>query len=214
MSKFTANKKSFGNILKMLIDENNLDNSKLSRKTKIDRNYIACYIKGTKEVPLTHLITLANFFDVSVSYLIGETEIRNANDICMGEELGLNDEGIDNLKTIKGINEKYNNKYSSLVNRVITNTNLYNSIIKQTELMLNNKVNNDVKNKLGEKSKLAKDLEYDDYADIFVCQKFLETYHSFISFQTPCNLSKLQLEKQERELKKQLRQIQTKLKNS
>lgn len=211
--EFKKIKNNFGNILKMLMQENNLDNAKLSKKTGINRNIISQYLKDDdKNVKLEHLITLAKLFKVSISYLLGETETREADDICIGKELGLNDRGIKNLKEIKAINKKYEDTYSSLVDGVITNTAFYKSLIKYTHLMLNTDLNKEIEDNLGENHILSKDLQSDDYANILICQKFLEIYNLYIIFQTPCNLSKLQLKKKEAELKKQLRQVQNQLK--
>lgn len=211
--EFKKIKNNFSNVLKMLMKENSLDNTKLAKKTGINRNTISLYLKNDdKNVKLQHLLTLASFFNVSVSYLVGETETREADDIYIGKELGLNDKGIKNLKEIKSINEKDGNTYSSLVDEVITNTTFYKSLIKNTHLMVDNNLNKQIETELGKPKVLAPDLQGNDYADIFVCQKFLEIYHLYITFQTPCNLSKLQLEKEEVELKKRLRQVQNQLK--
>lgn len=61
------------NRISALINEKKVTVQQLSQATQIDKNMIESYINGDKEPLLEDWIALASYFDVSVSYLKGET---------------------------------------------------------------------------------------------------------------------------------------------
>ena len=134
MRKITEIQKSFGNRLDMLMNEEIINNTDLARKTGLDRNEIGKYKKGIKFPTTENLIKLADFFGVSTSYLLGETDARNADDVLIGNELGVDNLVINNIKEINKINNKYDNKYKDILGEVLTNAHLYEILLNKIDL--------------------------------------------------------------------------------
>lgn len=209
--------KKFCDRLKVLIDEKGLSISKIAKEAGVSRETLERYKNNFEQSPkFENVIALANYFNVSVSYIIGETDIRNVEDMEIGNKLGIDHKTMENLRKIKDINSKYNNYYKDLLSEVITNPSLYQELVKQTNIMLNKDLKKGANEKIEENKKriFGKDdiSEYDDFANILICQKFLEYYNTYITFKFPVNLTENQLKMRETELKKQLKAIQIQLK--
>ena len=135
MRKIEELKKFFEIRLNLLIKErDNLKNTELAKETGIDRNDIGDYRKGYKIPTIEKLIKLADFFGVSTSYLLGETDARTADDTIIGNELGIDDTTLNNLKEIKKFNQKYNNEYQDILGEVLTDVELYKTIVEKIDL--------------------------------------------------------------------------------
>ncbi len=67
---------SFANILKKLRKENNLTQYALGKKLKYCRSTISNYEQNTRLPSADVLIEIANYFDVSLDYLLGRSNIR------------------------------------------------------------------------------------------------------------------------------------------
>lgn len=134
MRKITEIQKSFGNRLDMLMKEEIINATDLARKTGIDRNEIGKCKNGIKFPTTENLIKLADFFGVSTSYLLGETDARNADDVLIGNELGVDNLVINNIKEINKINNKYDNKYKDILGEVLTNAQLYEILLNKIDL--------------------------------------------------------------------------------
>lgn len=216
MGKFATNK-NFCSRLKELFEENDVKPAKVAKAIGIDRGTLDRYMKAPNNSPyLKYVIALADYFDVSVSYLVGETDTRRPNDIDIGNNLGIDYKTMENLRKIKDINSKYNNQYTDLLSNVITNPDMYHELVKQTNILLNNNLKKFANERIEENKKkmFGKDdiLEFNDFANILICQKFLEYYTTYITFKYPVNLTENQLKTKEAELKKQLRDVRIQLK--
>lgn len=64
-------KKIFADRLKDLIDENNLNNQKLSDAIGIPRTSISNWLNGRRTVQIDALVKIALYFKVSTDYLLG-----------------------------------------------------------------------------------------------------------------------------------------------
>jgi transcriptional regulator with XRE-family HTH domain len=90
--------------LKELMDNDGLSDYELSAKTGIDRSNINKYYNQVRNVPLGDLIKFADFYGVTVDYLLGRTEGKSRNAVVaeMVDYTGLTDEAIkllhDNCK--------------------------------------------------------------------------------------------------------------------
>lgn len=210
---------NIGNRLKELMKEKNITTiAELAKKTKLSKDTLQGYLntRNSSLPDLDKIIVLARFFKVSLSYLIGETDIRNADNIFICEKLGINDKTIENLEKIKKINQKYNNDYFGLINDVIINPSLYNRIIENTEILLNEDLHKNIQEVIEKNSNRVigkNSLEYDDFVNILISQKFLELYNNYIILRTPVNVGKLELEQEIYNLKKQLKIAEKKYKN-
>ena len=97
---------NFGKILKELRKKKKLSQAKLAKETGLTRQAISLYEIGKREPKLETWVTLADFFDVPVSYLQGLSEINyrdenalrqrfNSSDLAksIGLKLGEKDKG-------------------------------------------------------------------------------------------------------------------------
>jgi transcriptional regulator with XRE-family HTH domain len=70
----------FSQRLKELRKERGLTQDELSKLSGISFPTISRYEKGKRDEPkLTILKTLANYFDVTIDYLVGDTDIKETN---------------------------------------------------------------------------------------------------------------------------------------
>lgn len=222
--------KNFSNILNKLIDENLTEkkhtDSYIAKKTGINRKSIANYRNGNLLPNTKNLLKLSNFFHVSISYLLGITEVRNSDNEHIGDELGINDASIQNLCKIKKINSKYDNKYPDLLNEVFINPKLYESYIQILDYNIN--IINSNKSTLP-RPKLSiltnlDSLSDEEYFNILICEMALTNYIAFrdkilIKNANLHNLSTQSLERKAEKLqveidktKKQLKEINSELK--
>ncbi|QIB26281.1 helix-turn-helix domain-containing protein [Caloranaerobacter azorensis] len=79
--------KSIGDIIKRLRKDNNLTQDELANKLNISRSTIGMIETNKREPSNELLVKIANFFNVSIDYLLGRTDIRNPE-----KELTLEDE--------------------------------------------------------------------------------------------------------------------------
>lgn len=68
---------TFANRLKDLREENNLTQVELAQKFNITSQTISQYERGIRTPDFTLLNSIADYFNVSVDYLLGRTDIRN-----------------------------------------------------------------------------------------------------------------------------------------
>ncbi|WP_342762070.1 helix-turn-helix transcriptional regulator [Bacillus sp. BR3(2024)] len=71
----------FGTRLHTLRKEHKLRQEDMAKQLGIARTTYAMYEQGNREPDYNTLIKLATFFEVSIDYLLGMTEIRKAIDI-------------------------------------------------------------------------------------------------------------------------------------
>lgn len=96
--------KIIGERIKELRESKNMTQNELADVINISRDAFANYETRTdRQVPFDRLINIADYFNTSIDYLIGRTDIKNSNaDIqYIGEETGLDDESIEILHELK-----------------------------------------------------------------------------------------------------------------
>lgn len=69
----------FGKRLKQLRKENNKTQEEVSKQIEITRATLSRYEKGEIEPPITTVMDLANYFNVSLDWLAGNSEIKDPN---------------------------------------------------------------------------------------------------------------------------------------
>lgn len=69
----------FGTRLKQLRTEHKLTQEELGKKINVSKASISLYEKNLREPSKDSLVTLANFFNVSTDYLLGNTTDRNGH---------------------------------------------------------------------------------------------------------------------------------------
>lgn len=212
MIRSSTNKEIFGKVLDELMQEKDLTNTALSEKVKIDRTTIGKYRNGDTFPEVDNCIKLANYFDVSISYLLGETKVRKADNIVIGERLGIDDQAIQNIESIKIFNQKFdNNQYNDIFSDIFTNIDLYKNVVNGINEILQYRLDK-IESSTTEKEKLK--LEH--YTELLACQKFLELYHEYnakkLFNQGILNFDKAHLLQEKNELELKLKKINNRLK--
>ena len=77
------------NRLKELRLEKNLLQSDIAKVIKKSDRAVGLYERGERDMGTDTLAILADFFDVSIDYLLGKTDIRNPNKKNQDDPLGL-----------------------------------------------------------------------------------------------------------------------------
>lgn len=64
------------NNIRNLREDNDLTQSELASKLNISQRAYSHYENGTREIPISILIHLSNYYDVSIDYLLGESDAK------------------------------------------------------------------------------------------------------------------------------------------
>lgn len=62
--------------LRELREDNDLRQEDIAVLLKTTQQVYSRYEKGINEIPIRHLITIARFYNVSIDYLVSETETK------------------------------------------------------------------------------------------------------------------------------------------
>ena len=62
--------------LRELREDNDLRQEDIAILLKTTQQVYSRYEKGINEIPIRHLITIARFYNVSIDYLVGETDTK------------------------------------------------------------------------------------------------------------------------------------------
>ena len=62
--------------LRELREDNDLRQEDIAILLKTTQQVYSRYEKGINEIPIRHLITIARFYNVSIDYLVSETETK------------------------------------------------------------------------------------------------------------------------------------------
>ena len=105
-------KAMFSDRLKNLIEEKGLKNSDLAKKIGVENGSVSNWLnKEMDSLPrFNKLRDLATFFKVPMSYLLGETNVRNADDEVISTRLGMDEQIISTRKTFNDTNIMYGKK--------------------------------------------------------------------------------------------------------
>lgn len=63
--------------LKDLREDNDLTQGDIARLLKTTQPQYSRYETGEREIPIRHLVTLADFYGVSTDYILGRTDKKN-----------------------------------------------------------------------------------------------------------------------------------------
>lgn len=105
---------TFNNRIKQLRIEKKLTQDDLAQILNFGRTAIANYESGRSEPSYSIILKLAEFFDVSIDYILGRTNIRNPYD----KSLALDDESknlIETAKSLSSENKKMLDEYIKLL---------------------------------------------------------------------------------------------------
>lgn len=94
---------AFATRLRKLIEENNISKNQLSEEIGVSRQAISQYCDGSTIPNADKLLKIAEFFNVSLDYLVGRTENFTTDDklrfVC--DYTGLNEDAIQKLQQLK-----------------------------------------------------------------------------------------------------------------
>lgn len=65
--------------LKDLREDKDLQQADIARLLKTTQPQYSRYETGERELPIRHLVTLADFYNVSADYILGRTNIKKIN---------------------------------------------------------------------------------------------------------------------------------------
>lgn len=90
--------------IRSLMDEQGITQDKLSKEINRTRQTVSQYVNGISEPSYGTLVKIADFFNVSIDYLLGRTKTKSqdATVLSVIEYTGLSE---DNVKTLHGIAE-------------------------------------------------------------------------------------------------------------
>lgn len=72
----------YGKRLKQLREEKNLSQKELTERLLLNRSTYARYETSSTQPDYSTLFKLADFYDVSIDYLLGRSNIRNTEDLA------------------------------------------------------------------------------------------------------------------------------------
>lgn len=102
---------TLGERLRDLIKERGLDHKEVAKILEIKRTTFSGYVRNFREPNIKTLKALANYFNVTVDYLIGNSNERNPNYDHLTEELNIfvrNPENVMYIEVAKDIKTKTN----------------------------------------------------------------------------------------------------------
>lgn len=103
----------FSTTLENLRKEKGLTQKQLADELGVSRGTISFYEKAERTADIEFLVKAAEFFNVSVNYLLGKSKVRSVNtsvdDIC--EYTGLSEEAIEKLHLIVEYRDKDRSEY-------------------------------------------------------------------------------------------------------
>ena len=104
--------------LKELREERGLSQQKLAEILNTSQQTIFKYEKTLVEPDIETLISMADFFEVSVDYLIGNSDIRAKN--CRYEEVRLNEEEVNHIRMWRSLPKKIRTNIDELIVNIKT----------------------------------------------------------------------------------------------
>lgn len=110
------------NRIRSLMNENNISIQQLSESTQISEAAIKSYIDGDKDPSIDDWISMADYFDVTISYLKGETRDRNGIFITTISSF-------ENFAKLQGLHQEDVEKLSSMEKEQISTTNFQFGIL-------------------------------------------------------------------------------------
>ena len=63
--------KMYNEIIKELREDNDKTQAQIANILKIDQSYYSKYEKGIRQIPINHIITLCNYYEISADYILG-----------------------------------------------------------------------------------------------------------------------------------------------
>lgn len=126
-SKFKGYDNILATRLRQLMKDKNTTQQELANKTGCSRQSIGQYMDGSNAPNIDKLILIAEYFDVSVDYLVGKDKNQTESELIqnISNYLGLSVETISELR--KGSNSVF---YTTLINFIINNKTLLKALNK------------------------------------------------------------------------------------
>ena len=118
----------FSQKLTALLDKNKTPQKDLAEVLGVTRQMVSLYANGQSLPDIDKLQKIANFYNVTVSYLLGGSDCKEAKNEDIRLAIGLTEESIQRLRTI---NE---NGHADIIDKIINNDNIHAVISQLNEL--------------------------------------------------------------------------------
>ena len=116
----------FSEVLKNLIQEKGLTQTTLAKIIDVKPNTVATYCAGKSYPEFRTLIKIAEFFDVSLDYLVTGERVENQT---VRQELGLSETAVENLKdSVCGVlldDKEFHSKFSEAMSTFFSLKSLF-----------------------------------------------------------------------------------------
>ena len=89
--------------LKDLREDHDLKQSEVAEILGISQQYYQCYESGKNELPLRHCVTLAKYYNVSIDFIVGLTDVPRSID---GKENLINKRYAEMIKKFENADER------------------------------------------------------------------------------------------------------------
>lgn len=201
--------------LNELIEEKGINNvSNASKEAGLDKETLGKYSVGN--IPAVEIVLkISKYFNVSSSYLLGETDTRIADNIEVIKRFGIDDETISRLEKIKNINDE-NEQYADMLREIFINPLLYRSVVNKIDMLLKYYLDSEYKKEINKELKSEKTflnpkkIRFDSYIELGIMQKFLEVYSEYVEAKMIekrafKEISQKRLEEDIKKLKKELK---------
>lgn len=201
--------------LNELIEEKGINNvSNASKEAGLDKETLGKYSVGN--IPAVEIVLkISKYFNVSSSYLLGETDTRIADNIEVIKRFGIDDETISRLEKIKNINDE-NEQYADMLREIFINPLLYRSVVNKIDMLLKYYLDSEYKKEINKELKSEKTflnpkkISFDSYIELGIMQKFLEVYSEYVEAKMIekrafKEISQKRLEEDIKKLKKELK---------
>lgn len=115
------------NRLKELRLEKNLLQSDIAKVIKKSDRAVGLYERGERDMGTDTLAILADFFDVSIDYLLGKTDVRKQ------EKIKLDDIDLAFASGVKGLNDKNKETLKSIMEGLLAKQKMENDTKNETK---------------------------------------------------------------------------------
>ncbi len=119
------NSRPFPNRLRNLIEESKTSQADLAKHIGVTRQAISSYSLGTTIPDIEKFEKIADYFEVSLDYLLGRSQCKNVENHNIHEDTGLNEKAIKNLKYCADLGD---NSITRTVNDLLEDTHTLSAI--------------------------------------------------------------------------------------
>lgn len=129
--------------LKELREKKGISQAELAKKMGVVQSTVGMWESGKNQPQQSTLVALANFFDVSVEYLLGLSDSQKPEYAMIAEKLGLTGKSIKNIASIKAETsnqERVILEPIDVLNGILSSSNLLDFLLAIRSFLLSRKI--------------------------------------------------------------------------